>query len=86
MKPWQAFAHASAVCIAVWVCRYTLFECLQWAMGTPPSDGLILGSLILACAVGSIPIVTYHFSHVQVCKCRLNIVLRFYFLQSLFIL
>ena len=73
MKPWQAFAHASAVCIAVWVCRYTLFESLQWTMGTPPSDGLILGSLIFACAVGSMPIVTYHFSHVQVSKSCLKV-------------
>lgn len=66
MRPWQAFAHAAAVVIAVWFCRYTLFETLQSLMGRPPSDGLILGSIVFSCAVASMPIVVYHFSHVQV--------------------
>lgn len=68
MRPWQAFAHAAAVVIAVWFCRYTLFETLQSLMGRPPSDGLILGSIVFSCAVASMPIVVYHFSHVQAAK------------------
>ncbi|MCO5577316.1 hypothetical protein L7F22_031144 [Adiantum nelumboides] len=68
MKPWQAFAHAAAVCISIWFCRYTLFETLQSFMGRPPSDGLILGAILFTCAVASMPIVTYHFAHVQAAK------------------
>lgn len=68
MRPWKAFAHAAAVVIAVWLCRYTLFEALQSFTGRPPSDGLMLGSIILSCAVASMPIVVYHFAHVQAAK------------------
>lgn len=74
MKPWQAFAHAATVCIAVWLCRYTIFETLQWWMGRPPSDGLILGAIIFACGTANIPLVTHHFSHVQSAKRALVLV------------
>lgn len=68
MKPWQAFAHAAAVCISLWFCRYTLFELIRSFMGRPPSDGLTLGAIVFSGAVASMPIVTYHFSHVQAAK------------------
>jgi len=66
MKPWQGVANAAVVGISVWLCRFTIFEAIQWWTGVSPSDGLILGSLILAAGVASAPIVTQHFSHIQV--------------------
>lgn len=58
--------NAVVVAVSVWLCRFTMFEALQWWTGVPPSDGLILGSLILSSGVLSAPIVTQHFSHIQV--------------------
>lgn len=66
MKPWQGMVNAVVVAVSVWLCRFTMFEALQWWTGVPPSDGLILGSLILSAGVLSAPIVTQHFSHIQV--------------------
>ena len=66
MKPWQGMINAAVVGISVWLCRFTIFEALQWWTGVVPSDGLILGSLILAAGIASAPIVTQHFSHIQV--------------------
>lgn len=68
MKPWQGMGHAAIIGISVWLCRFTLFEALQWWTGLTPSDGLILGSLILSAGVAFAPIVTQHFSHIQVCS------------------
>lgn len=66
MKPWQGVAHAAVVCTSVWLCRFTIFEALQWWTGLVPSDGLLLGSLVLSMGLASAPIVTQHFSHLQV--------------------
>lgn len=66
MKAWQGLTHAAVVTISVWLCRFTIFEALQWWTGLIPSDGLLLGSLILTAGVASSPIITQHFSHIQV--------------------
>ncbi|KAJ8493704.1 hypothetical protein OPV22_015425 [Ensete ventricosum] len=68
MKPWQGYAHASVVALSAWLCRETIFEALQWWNGRPPSDGLLLGSFILLAGIACIPIVALHFSHVQLVK------------------
>ncbi|CAD5182620.1 uncharacterized protein LOC103979353 [Musa acuminata AAA Group] len=68
MKSWQGYAHASVVALSAWLCRETIFEALQWWNGRPPSDGLLLGSFILLAGIACIPIVALHFSHVQLAK------------------
>lgn len=68
MKPWQGFSHAVVVTVSVWLCRQTIFEALQWWNGRPPSDGLLLGFLILLSGLACIPIVAQHFSHIQLVK------------------
>ncbi|KAL4191966.1 hypothetical protein AMTRI_Chr06g191580 [Amborella trichopoda] len=68
MKPWQGFVHGGVVAISAWLCRETIFEALQWWMGRPPSDGLLLGFYILLTGLACIPIVALHFSHVQQAK------------------
>lgn len=75
MKPWQGMGHAAIIGISVWLCRFTLFEALQWWTGLTPSDGLILGSLILSAGVACAPIVTQHFSHIQSAKRALVLVI-----------
>ena len=66
MKPWQAYAHGGVVALAVWFCRETIFEALQWWNGRPPSDGLLLGTCILLVGLACVPIVALHFSHAMV--------------------
>ncbi|KAK9141976.1 hypothetical protein Syun_011376 [Stephania yunnanensis] len=68
MKPWQGYAHAGVVALSTWLCRETIFEVLQWWYGRPPSDGLLLGYSILLIGLACIPIVAFHFSHVQSAK------------------
>ncbi|KAK9117732.1 hypothetical protein Sjap_016679 [Stephania japonica] len=68
MKPWQGYAHAGVVALSTWLCRETIFEVLQWWYGKPPSDGLLLGYYILLIGLACIPIVAFHFSHVQSAK------------------
>lgn len=75
MKPWQGVAHAAVVCTSVWLCRFTIFEALQWWTGLVPSDGLLLGSLVLSMGLASAPIVTQHFSHLQSAKRTLVLVI-----------
>lgn len=75
MKPWQAYAHGSVVALAVWFCRETIFEALQWWNGRPPSDGLLLGTCILLVGLACVPIVALHFSHAMSAKrCLLLVV------------
>ncbi|CAN6485640.1 unnamed protein product [Victoria cruziana] len=68
MAVWQGFMHAGVVVTSTWLCRETIFEALQWWMGRPPTDGLLLGTCILLMGLGCIPIVSLHFSHVQSAK------------------
>ncbi|XP_073013150.1 uncharacterized protein [Typha latifolia] len=68
MKAWQGYAHACVVAFSAWLFRETIFEALQWWNGRPPSDGLLLGSYILLSGIACIPIVALHFSHVQMAK------------------
>ncbi|CAM6093060.1 unnamed protein product [Calypogeia fissa] len=75
MKSWQGFLHAGVVLVVVWLCRDTIFEVLQWATGRPPSDGLLLGVLVLFVGLSSAPIVTQHFSHVQLAKSSMVLVI-----------
>ncbi|XP_027152743.1 uncharacterized protein LOC113752898 [Coffea eugenioides] len=75
MKPWQAYAHGGVVALAVWFCRETIFEALQWWNGRPPSDGLLLGTCILLVGLACVPIVALHFSHAMSAKrCLLLVV------------
>ncbi|CAA0815517.1 no exine formation 1 [Striga hermonthica] len=74
MKPWQGYAHAVVVASSVWFCRETIFEAFQWWNGRSPSDGLLLGSCILLTALGCVPIVALHFSHVMSAKRHLVLV------------
>ncbi|KAJ8759383.1 hypothetical protein K2173_006903 [Erythroxylum novogranatense] len=57
IKPWQGYMHACVVSLAVWFCRETIFEALQWW-----SFCIVLTGL--AC----VPIVVLHFSHVLAAK------------------
>ncbi|WOL00476.1 hypothetical protein Cni_G09189 [Canna indica] len=68
MKAWQGYAHACVIAFSAWLCRETIFEALQWWNGRPPSDGLLLGSFILLAGIACIPIVALHFSHSQLAK------------------
>ncbi|KAM1303979.1 hypothetical protein FF1_021593 [Malus domestica] len=68
MKAWQGYAHAGVVSLAVWFCRETIFEALQWWNGRPPSDGLLLGCCIVLTGLACVPIVALHFSHVLSAK------------------
>lgn len=68
MRPWQGYAHAGVVVLAVWLCRETIFEALQWWNGRPPSDGLLLGFCILLAGFSCLPILVLHFSHVMLAK------------------
>ncbi|KAF8390758.1 hypothetical protein HHK36_025285 [Tetracentron sinense] len=68
MKTWQGYAHAAVVALSTWFCRETIFEALQWWNGRPPSDSLLLGFCIVLAGMACIPIVALHFSHVQLAK------------------
>ncbi|KAJ4794973.1 No exine formation 1 [Rhynchospora pubera] len=68
MKVWQGYAHAGVVAISAWFCLDTIFEAIQWLQGRPPSDSLLLGSYILLTGIACIPIVALHFSHSQLAK------------------
>ncbi|GLJ45910.1 hypothetical protein SUGI_0966700 [Cryptomeria japonica] len=68
MKPWQGFSHAAVIALSVWFCRNTIFEALQWWNGRPPSDGLLLGFIILLSGLGCFPIVSHHFSHILLAR------------------
>lgn len=65
MKSWQGFAHIATIMVAVWLCRFTLFDALLWWSGRRPSHSLLLGLLLLACVTACLPIITNHFPHVQ---------------------
>ncbi|KAF5746364.1 hypothetical protein HS088_TW06G00535 [Tripterygium wilfordii] len=75
MKPWQGYAHASVVALAVWFCRETIFEALQWWNGRAPSDGFLLGFCIFLIGLACVPIIYLHFSHVLSAKRSLVLVM-----------
>ena len=39
------------------MCRFALFDALAWLSGRPPSEGLLIGAVILALAGGCAPLV-----------------------------
>lgn len=51
---------------AVWFFRYTLFDLLYAWNGVRPSDGMLLGTILMAAALACVPIVAFHFTHMQV--------------------
>ncbi|XP_076956817.1 uncharacterized protein LOC143632121 isoform X2 [Bidens hawaiensis] len=75
MKPWQGYTHAAVFALAVWFCRETIFEALQWWNGRSPSGGLLLGFCILLTGLACVPIVALHFSHVMSAKRNLVLVI-----------
>lgn len=62
----QAAFHVVTVTAAVWYFRYTLFDLLYAWSGVRPSDGALLGTIVVAAAGACTPIVAFHFTHMQV--------------------
>lgn len=61
---------------AVWYFRYTLFDLLYAWNGVRPSDGALLGTIVVAAAGACVPIVAFHFTHMQVGHRHVDLLLR----------
>lgn len=66
LAPWQGLAHAAAVVIALALARFAVFDVVAWAVNGRPSEGVLLGALLLVAAVALGPLVVHCYSHNQV--------------------
>lgn len=57
LPPWAGLLHAACAVAAVINARFALFDALAWLGGRPPSEGLLLGGLLLAAVGGCAPLV-----------------------------
>lgn len=59
-----AVAHAAAIVASAVNARYVVFDLVVFAVGSHPSEGLVLGALLIAIAGGLYPLVRRFFAHV----------------------
>ena len=61
MREWQGVAHAALIVAAVLYARFVVFDVLQVILGRRPSEGLLLGSLLILSSCACVPLVRTHF-------------------------
>jgi len=63
LSPAVGLSHAVAVVLAVARARYLVFDAVALLAGPHPSEGLVLGALVLAMAAGLVPLVRRFYAH-----------------------
>jgi len=61
LKGWQGSLHAASVVAAVGFGRFAVFDALQWATSSRPSEAVAAGALLLVAAAGCVPMVSRHY-------------------------
>jgi len=68
MNKAQGIAHGLFMCGAVAYARFAVFDLLKVVNGVRPSEGLLIGSLVLLVGAGCIPMAFIHFSYSSLAK------------------
>ena len=63
LPPWAGWAHAAAVIAAVAHARFLIYDLAALALGSHPSEGLVLGALVGTAAAGLLPLVRRFYLH-----------------------
>lgn len=66
IAPWQGLAHVLLVLVATALARFAVFDVIQWAVMGRPSEGVLLGALLLTFALACMPLVSHCYAHSQV--------------------
>lgn len=62
LLPWQGIGLATAVVFAVIAARYAIYDMLHMLLNRPPSEALATGALLVAAAVGCLPLVSKYYA------------------------
>lgn len=62
LQPWQGLLHATAIVFATLVARFSIYDILRLVLGSRPSEGLLLGVLVLVGVGGCVPLFVAHYS------------------------
>lgn len=57
IMPWQGLLHACSVLVAVGLARFAVFDIVQFVSSSRPTEGMLLGSLLLTTGAGMTPLV-----------------------------
>lgn len=63
LQPWQGWLHVLSVVISAGLARFAIFDVVQFVLSARPSEGLLLGVLVMVLAVGCVPLVTTCYTH-----------------------
>ena len=55
--PWQGLLHVISVIVAVLMARFAIFDVVQFVSSSRPTEGMLLGALLLATGAGMLPLV-----------------------------
>ncbi len=59
LAPWQGLLHVLTIAIAVLLARFAVFDVIQFLISARPTEGLLLGSLVLTLAAALVPLATH---------------------------
>jgi hypothetical protein len=55
--PWKGLLHAASVLAAVGLARFAVFDIVQFVSSSRPTEGMLLGALLLTTGAGMVPLV-----------------------------
>ncbi|KXZ48748.1 hypothetical protein GPECTOR_25g332 [Gonium pectorale] len=59
LAPWQGLLHIVAVLAAVGLARFAVFDVVQFGLSARPSEGLLLGALLITAAAALTPLASH---------------------------
>jgi len=59
LQPWQGILNALCVVVTVGLARFAIFDVVQFLLSSRPTEGILLGALVLALAAGLAPLVLH---------------------------
>jgi hypothetical protein len=70
IAPWKGLAHVVVTLVALGLARFAVFDVVAWGVMGRPSEGVLLGSLLVVTAAALAPLVVHCYSHNQVSVLR----------------
>lgn len=67
LAPWQGLLHILAVVGSVMLGRFAIFDIVQFVLSSRPTEGILLGALVLTIAGALMPLVMRCYPGSQVC-------------------
>ena len=66
IAPWKGLVHALVTLVALGLARFAVFDVVAWAVMGRPSEGVLLGALLVVAAAALAPLVLHCYNHNQV--------------------